>query len=516
METPATFLTPEQVNRVHEASLEILEQVGLLVRNEKARRRFARHGCPVDHATLSVKIPRAVVEEFLKAVPPTFKFYARDPKFDRTLPDDGPLVATASSAPNLVDPVTGHERRARSDDIARAAHLVMELPGIDIFSVSTLADDAPEGQFSLSRFYPALKNCSKPVRTSVIDPREGEQILKLGALIAGTEAAYLERPFITFGHCAIVPPLTMDFDSTEMLMWYAERGLPHYGTVVPNAGLTSPLTLLGTLAQGNAEVVAQTALTQMSRPGTPMIYQTLPTVGDMRTGAYSPGAIETGMLLMGFAQMAKFYNVPCGGYVGLTNSKISDAQAGYERGMSAVAALLGGLNYCVMGGLMDALMSLDFGQLVIDNEIALMLKRMARGYEFSEANLALDALREAGPGGMFIDKEHTLARMKKTAFLPDVADRDPRGQWEEKGRLTVHDRAMQRVRDLLTRDNPALFSPEVEARVRAAFEGLVAGDAVPPEGWQRVAPPRGRGAERRRREVEARTIREQRPEQSEA
>lgn len=497
MHAPATFLTAEQVRRIHEAALEILGQVGLLVRNPKARSRLAAHGCRVDSETLIVKFPRAVVEEYLKVIPPKFKFYARDPQFDRTLPDDGPLVATASSAPNMVDPVTGQERRARSDDIARAAHLVMGLPGIDVFSVSTLADDAPPGQFSLSRFYPALKNCSKPVRTSVINPGEGEQILKLGALIAGSEAAYLERPFITFGHCAIVPPLTMDFDSTEMLMFFAERGLPHYGTVVPNAGLTSPLTLTGTLAQGNAEVLAQSVLTQMSRPGTPMIYLTLPTMGDMRTGAYSPGAIETGMLLIGFAQMARYYNVPCGGYVGLTNSKISDAQAGYEKGMSPAAALMGGLNYFVMGGLMDALMSLDYGQLVIDNEIALMLKRAARGFEFSEQNLALDLIAEAGPGGMFIDKTHTLERMKEAAFLPDIADRDPRAKWEEKGRLTSHDRAMLRVRDILTRDNPAVFSPEVDARVRAEFAGLVAGDSVPPEGWQKVAPARER---RRRRE----------------
>lgn len=498
MHTHATFLTDEQVLAVHEASLEILDQIGLLVRNAKARQRFARHGCLVDDQTLNVRIPRAVVKEFLAVVPPKFKFYARDSRYDRLLPDDGPLVATASSAPNIVDPITGRERRATSADIAAAAKLVMALPGIDVFSVSTLADDAPPGQFSLSRFYPALKNCAKPVRTSVIDPAEGEQILKLGALIAGSEAAYLERPFITFGHCAIVPPLTMDFDSTEMLMWFAERGLPHYGTVVPNAGLTAPLTLLGAIAQGNAEVLAQTILTQMSRPGTPMIYQTLPTVGDMRSGAYAPGAIETGLLLMGFAQMARYYNLPAGGYVGLTNAKTSDAQAGYERGMSSVAGLAGGLNYFVMGGLMDALMSLDLGQLVIDDEIAHMLKRLARGLEFSPANLAVDEIRAAGPGGMFIDKGETLARMKATAFLPQVADRDPRAKWLERGALSAHDRAMQRVRDILVQDNPAIFSPETDVRVRAAFPGLVAGDALAPSDWHATAPQRERRARRER------------------
>jgi trimethylamine--corrinoid protein Co-methyltransferase len=126
--------------------------------------------------------------------------------------------------------VTGKARRATSDDIARIAHLVNALPGFDLFSISTLADDAPSGQFSLSRFYPALKNCMKPCRTSVIDVREARQVLKLGELIAGSKEAYWERPFVNFGYCSIVSPLTMDYDSTEMLMFYAENDVTAYGT----------------------------------------------------------------------------------------------------------------------------------------------------------------------------------------------------------------------------------------------------------------------------------------------
>jgi trimethylamine--corrinoid protein Co-methyltransferase len=477
----AELLAPEQVERVHEASLEILEDVGLLVRNEEARARFAQHGCRVEAGSRVVKLPRAVVEQWRAACPPTFTFHGRDPQYDRTIPGDGPLIATGSSAPDVIDPETGQVRRSRSDDIARIAYLVNELPGYDLFTLSVIADDAPPGQFHLSRFYPALKNCLKPVRGSAPSLEEAENILRVAALIAGGEAAFWERPFVAFQYCAVISPLTMDVESTEKLMRYTERGIPSYGVVAPSGGVSGPLTLAGTLAVTNAEFLAQVVLEQISRPGKPIIYDPLPTVADVRTGAYAPGAIETGILLMGCAQMARFYNVPSGGFAGLTNAKVNDAQSGFETGMSTVAALLAGVDLMSMGGLLDALMAFDFAKLAIDDEIALMLKRVKRGMEFGEEELALDVIAEAGPGGMFLDTLHTLERMRTTALLPKIADRNPRDQWQAKGSLDSHARAMQRVRDILRRDNPATFSPDVDARIRTEFEGLVAGDAA--MGW---------------------------------
>ena len=474
----ATLLTSKQVERIHEASLEILEDVGVLVRNQEARDQLARHGCRVDGETNVVKFPRAVVEQFRAALPATFTFRGRDPQYDRTIPADGPLMVTGSSAPDIVDPATGQVRRSRSEDIARIATLVNELPGYDAFSISTLADDAPPGQHYLSRFYPALKNCLKPVRGSAPGLEEAEKILRIGALIAGGEDAFWERPFITFQYCSSVSPLTMDVESTEKLLRFTERQIPSYGVVVPNAGLTAPLTLPGTLAQCNAEFLAMAVLVQMTHPGTPMVYEVLPTVADVRTGAYASGAIETGILTMGCAQMARFYNVPSGGFVGLSNAKVNDAQAGFETGMSTLAGVLAGLDLLDMGGLLDALMAFDFAKAVIDGEIALMLKRVKRGLEFSEENLALDVIAEVGPGGTFIDTRHTLKRMRTTALLPEIADRSPRQQWEEKGSLDAHARAMLRVREILRRDNPAFFSPDVDARIRAEFADLVAGDAA--------------------------------------
>jgi len=473
--TYASLLTQEQVERVHDASLEILENVGLLVRNDKARSIFSKHGCKVDLETLIVKFPRTVVEKYRAMLQPTFTFYGRDPKYDRTIPLDGPIIVTGSSAPNIIDPVTGQERRARSDDIVRIAHLINELNAIDVFSISTLADDAPEGQFTLARLYPALKYCLKPVRSTTKDMEDILAIMKLLYAIAGSEEAYREHPFVTHHYCPVVSPLTMDKLSTEGIIYFSELGLPVYPSIVPNAGLTSPMSMAGTVVQGNAEFLAAAVLMQMVREGTQTIYASLPTVADMRTGAYASGGIECGILHMAFAQMARFYKVPCGGYIGLSNSKINDAQSGYETGMSSVAGVLAGADMLNMAGLLDALKVFDFAKAVIDDEVAQMLKRLKRGITFNEEELALDAIAQTKPGGSFLMNPHTAKRMKTEALLTKIADRDQRNIWEKKGSLDTQGHAMQRANEILAKSSSAIFPPEVEDRIHATFPDLVPG-----------------------------------------
>ena len=497
-----SYLSNEELIYVHQASLEILETVGLLVRNVKARKRFGDHGALVDHQAEMVRIPSTVVEKYRTLIPPTICLRGRDPAYDVTFPRKLPVVATASSAPDIVDPVSGKVRRSTSADIARIAHLVQELKGFDVFSISTLADDAPPDQFNLSRFYPALKNCLKPCRTSVGSIHEAEQMIKLGELIAGSKEAYWERPFINFGYCAIVSPLTMDFDSTEMLMYFAENKITAYGTIAPMGGLSTPLTMAGMLVLMNAEWLAAATLAQMSRAGTEQIYNFLPVFADMRDGAYASGAIEIGMMNSAVCQMARFYNVPSGGYLGLTNSKVADAQAGFEKGMSPLMGAMSGVDFIVMGGLQDALMSWDFGQAAIDNEIALMVKRTREGFGFSEQSVSLQEIKDTGAGGMFAGNPATLERMHTATFMPELADRKLREQWQEEGASTIHQRAMDKVLSILSRPNAAAFDAVTDQRIRAEFPGLVAGDSVLPDGWARsgqqsTSPPRERRPNRR-------------------
>jgi trimethylamine--corrinoid protein Co-methyltransferase len=273
----------------------------------------------------------------------------------------------------------------------------------------------------------------------------------------------------------------MDVLSTENVMFFAEEGLPVYPTIVPNAGLTSPMSMAGTLVQGNAEYLATVTLMQMVKEGTPTIYATLATVADMRSGAYTSGAIECGMLHMAFAQIARYYNVPCGGYIGLTNSKLNDAQSGYETGLSGMGGILSGMDMFNIGGLINALTTFDFAKAVTDDEIALMLKRVKRGISFNEDDLAVDLIKQIGPGGSYIVAKHTMSRMKTEAVMTKIADRDARIAWEKKGSTDTQVRAMKRVREIMASNTAPLISPEVEAKLRAAFPGLVAGELLPIE-----------------------------------
>ena len=470
------LLTQGEVEQVHEASLEILEQVGILVRNDRAREIFVNHGALLDSKRGVIKLPRKVVENNIRMFLPRFTFRGRDPRFDRTIPENRPLVVTGSSAPNIIDPETGMERRATSTDIANIAFLINELPGYDVFSISTLAEDAPIGQFSISRFYPALKNCLKPVRSNTPNMKDLLDVLELGMVIAGSKEAYMEHPIINHHYCPVISPLTMDVESTEAVIFLTENRLPVYGTIVPNAGITSPMTLTGTLALGNAEFLALSTLQQMVQPETPLIYAVLSTVADMRTGSYAPGAIETGILQIGHSQMARFYNVPSGGYIGLTNAHLNDAQSGYETGMNVTAAFLAGTDLFNMGGLLGSLMAFDYAKAVIDNEMALMLKRINRGFEFSMGQIALDLISEVGPGGNFMDSQHTLRYMRKIPFYPEVANRDIRPLWEEKGRRDAAARALEKAHSILRRENPAVFSPDKDEKIRTRFKGLVSGN----------------------------------------
>jgi trimethylamine--corrinoid protein Co-methyltransferase len=303
--------------------------------------------------------------------------------------------------------------------------------------------------------------------------------MEMAYMVAGGKEAYKEHPFLTHHYCPVVSPLTMDNLSTENVMFFAKEGLPVYPTIVPNAGLTSPMSMAGTLAQGNAEFLSALVLMQMVKEGTPTIYATLATVADMRSGAYTSGAIECGMLHMAFAQMSRFYDVPCGGYIGLTNAKINDAQAGYETGMSAVGGLVGGMDMFNIGGLIDALKTFDFAKAVIDDEIAQMMKRLKRGISFTEEDLAINLIKEVGPGGSFIVAKHTMSRMKTEAVMTKIADRDARTAWVKKGSMDIQARAMKKVKEIMVNNTTPFISPELDEKLRAAFPGMVSGELEP-------------------------------------
>ncbi len=483
----AKILTANQIIRIHEASLEILREVGIEVHNDHARDIYQKHGCQVNRDSRRVLFPVQVVEEYRQMTSGEFTMYGRDPQYDKTLPHDGPLLMNGSSAPYIIDPVTGAQRFSTSADIANVARLAHELSGFDFFSVALLAADAPVEMYNLYRFYPALKNCAKPVRggmETTQNPEKGaEDLLKLLYLFAGGKELYHERPFVLLHACPIIAPLKMDAGSTALLIYFTEKGLPVYSSTVCNGGLTSPIPLAGTLAQSNAEYLAMNVLQQMVNPGRPYLYGALPTIMDTKSGAYASGAIECGILNMALCQMAHYYQVPYSGYMGLTNSKLCDTQAGYEKALSSMGGMMSGLDIIIMGMLIDALMAFDYAQAIVDNEIALMIKQASRPIDTSDEMLSLDLIKETGPGGSFVESDQTLAMRYTAAFEPQVADRDFRASWEARGGKEAKTVALEAAREILTGPLDLLLDRQVDAELRNAFCGLPEGEIVLPEGW---------------------------------
>jgi trimethylamine--corrinoid protein Co-methyltransferase len=469
------FFTDEQKKSIHEASLTILEETGMVVKNSDALEIFTKHGCKADGNR--VKFPRKIVEEKIASIPPTYTFIAQTPDLDVTLPGDRPVVVTGSSAPNVIDPVTGEERRGTSRDVANIAYLINELKGFDVFSISILADDAPSDMRSLYRFYPALKNCKKPVRSNTPSIPDLEKVLDLGYTIAGGKEAYFERPFINHHYCPVISPLTYDFESTASVVHLAKMGLPVYGTIVPNAGMTSPMSLLGSLTMGNAEYLSLAFLMQAIKPGSGVIYAVLSTVADMRNGDYAPGAIETGLLHMGHSEMARYYNVPSGGYIGLTNSQSNDVQNGYETSLNTAAVLLAGGDLFNMGGLLGGLMAFDFTKAVIDNEIALNLKHLKKGINFDPNDFCLDLIAKTGPGGNYMVSPHTAKNLRKVTHYPTIGVRGFMSKWINDGKPTAAGQAAQLAKRILTKPNPNVLAADIDKKVRDHIPGLPDGQA---------------------------------------
>ncbi|MDR2302611.1 MAG: trimethylamine methyltransferase family protein [Deltaproteobacteria bacterium] len=469
------FFTDEQKKNIHEASLTILEDTGMVVKNQDALEIFVKHGCKADGNR--VRFPRKIVEDKLTSVPPTYTFTAQVPELDVTLPGDRPVIVTGSSAPNVVDPVTGEERRGTSHDVANIAYLINELKGFDVYSISILADDAPPDMRSLYRFYPALKNCKKPVRSNTPSIPDLEKVLDLGYTIAGSKEAYFKRPFINHHYCPVISPLTYDVESTASVVYLAKLGLPVYGTIVPNAGMTSPMSLLGTLTMGNAEFLSLAFLMQAIKPGSGVIYAVLSTVGDMRNGDYAPGAIETGILQMGHSEMARFYNVPSGGYIGLTNSQSNDVQNGYETSLNTAAALLAGSDLFNMGGLLGGLMAFDFSKAVIDNEIALNLKHLKKGIPYDPNDFCLELINKTGPGGNYMVLPHTAKNLRKVTHYPTIGVRGFRSKWINDGKPNAETQAAELAKKILTKPNPNALAADIDKKVRDHIPGLPEGQA---------------------------------------
>ena len=452
-------LADEQIDQISETALDLLADVGMEVHSEQCLEAFDAAGAEVDGK--SVRIPRRVVGDAIASAPSSVTLYARDEERHLHLEADRVYMGTGGTVLQVLD-LDGEYRDATLRDLADICRLVDALDSIHFIVLPTYPTELPPERIDVNRFYTGLRHSRRHIMGGVYT-REGiEQVIRMGEIVAGGPAALRERPIVSFITC-LISPLKIDQHYGDFLCQVSRAGLPVVISLEPLSGATAPITLAGNLVQWSAEVLGGLVLTQAVREGAPAIVGCVSTIADLRTMGYLSGAVEMGVLNAGGAQLAQFWGLPYYATAGMSDSKLPDAQSGYEKAISLLATALAGANYIHdAAGLLNFTMTASFEQYVIDNEIIGMVERVLRGIEVDRGRLAADAIRGVGPGGNYLAHEHTLEYMRGEFYHPKVSERDRLDTWLEKGRADARARANGIARGILSNPPASCLAPEAE------------------------------------------------------
>jgi trimethylamine--corrinoid protein Co-methyltransferase len=245
-------------------------------------------------------------------------------------------------------------------------------------------------------------------------------------------------------------PLVFNAPGTETLLAAVRAGIPVMLSSAPMAGSTAPVTLAGTLVQLHAEELAGIVLTQMTRPGAPVLYGGIPSMADLHHLTFVGGGVESGMMNAAIAQLSHYINVPNYNSAGITEAKIPDIQAVYEKCFAVLQCALSGSNIIHhAAGILESLLTVSHEQFIIDNEIISMAVRAVRGIEVNEDTLAYDVIKEYGMTGNYLFSEHTVEYMRSEFVIPTLADRNQRQIWEELGMEDIREKARKKATEIV-------------------------------------------------------------------
>jgi len=357
-------------------------------------------------------------------------------------------------------------------DIVDMARLVEVLDNIHIYMLNIYPNDLPVEEVDVNRFGAALNRTRKHIMGGVYTVEGVRNVIKMAEIIAGSAENLKKKPFISMVACSI-SPFKLDESYGQLAMEAARNRIPVVVPAEPLCGATAPITLAGNLVVQNTDTLAGIMLTQLTNPGAPAFYGCISSITDLRDMKYLSGAVEMGLMNAASAQMAHFYRIPIYTTAGMSDSKVIDAQAGYESALTSLLVALAGGNFIHdAAGFLEFCMTASFDKLVVDNEINGMIMRAVEGIRVNKETLALDLLKEVGPGGQFVSVRHTRRHMRSEQYQPTLSDRNNREQWNDDGAMDTRARAVGKAKRVLARKPQPVLSPEVRERIRREIPGL--------------------------------------------
>ncbi|HEU0223677.1 MAG TPA: trimethylamine methyltransferase family protein [Paracoccaceae bacterium] len=465
-------LTEAGVLRIHRAALEVLETIGLADAPPSGVEIMTGAGAVLGPDG-RLRFPAALAEDMLGKAARGITLHGREPRHDLHLEGTRVHYGTAGAAVHLVDVATREYRESTAQDLYDAARIAETLDNIHFFQRPMVCRDIADNyELDLNTIYACCAGTAKHVGTSFVQGSHVPGCLALLHRIAGGEAAWRARPFVSNSNCFVVPPLKFATEACLIMEACIRGGMPILLLSAGQAGATAPAPIAGAIVQAVAECLAGIVYVNAMAPGHPAIFGTWPFVSDLRSGAMSGGSGEQALLTAGCAQMHRYYGLPGGAAAGMADAKLPDMQAGWEQAISNVMAGLSGLNLIYeAAGMHASLLGYCHESLILGDDLIGQCLRCVRGIEVTDESVSVEVMREVclkGPGH-YLGHAQTLGRMQRDYVYPRCGDRTSPKEWAEVGKPDLVAAATRRKEAVLARPSSVRWPAEVDAPIRAEF-----------------------------------------------
>jgi len=445
----------DEMTLIHSSTMEVLKDIGIKVESQEAIEIFHSSGAKIEGAGESaiVKIPPYIVEDCIRWAPSNIVLYGRDPKDDYVIGPGRVGFTLFGENIKVNDLYTRENRECNKNDLGGATKVADALEEIGIVEKCMGSRDKNPATQSLHNYEAMVTNTSKHISHGFFSANNSRKIVEMAAACVGGMETFKKRPCVT---CVVCPtsPLMLVKDCCETIIESSRLGVGLCSISMPLSGATSTCTLAGTLVIQNAELLASLVLSQLTSRGTPFIYGSCATIMDLKVINPALGAPEHGMLSIGTAKMAQFYNIPswCGS--GTSNSKLPDEQSASEFAMNTTLTALAGANIIFGCGSIESGLTFDFAKLVMDTEHVNRLQMALKGIDVNDEDIAMEVIKDVGPGGEFLTHPHTMKEMRKMSE-PGLFDRAERETWmEQKGGRSLAERAYEKARYIYEKHEP--------------------------------------------------------------
>ena len=458
----------EELDSIHSATLEVLKEVGVRFPDETALKMLENVGAEVNYNNMVAYIPEEAIKEAMKTAPGKITLCARDPKHDVHLENGRVHFMPSGIGVYIYDLETGVRRIATREDTVNVSKIVDTLPNIHVLQVMVSPGDVPDKVADHYKFMAGFNNTTKHVSNCIgpITSHDGaREILEMASCVAGGRDELVKRPLISVHQCP-TSPLQYDVHGLRAIMEYARNSIPVAIFSMAMGGGTAPATLAGELVIINAEFLAGLTLLQALNPHCPVIYGSVASVMDLKTGILPLGAPERPILQVGVVNLARYYGVPNGmTSVGHTDAKMPGSQAGFEKVLTALPVVLAGANLIFGAGAIDSANTYSYEQMIIDDEIWGALLKVAQGFEVNEETLAVDSIKKVGVGNHFLGEKHTLKHVGEY-WYPRLYSRVKKSEdfWnlELLGKRDLAGVAREKAKEILATHQPEPLEKDVQ------------------------------------------------------